>query len=133
MGLSTTFLLADINEKCESASNSKHQENYLQSLTISFKHLLSTTFLLADMNEKCESASKRQENYLHLSSLAQTIQFWPVSGEKKMPSTPVYDKDGLEKCSGTNPREILVKNRLFKHPQIGGRTSPDWRTCCFKV
>ena len=73
-----------------------------------FKHLLSTTFLLADMNEKCESASKRQENYLQLSSLA--IQFWPVSGGKKMPSTPMYDKDGLEKCSGTNPREILVRN-----------------------
>ena len=30
------------------------------------------------------------------------------------------DKDGLEKCSGTNPREILVRNRLFQ-------TSPNWR------
>ena len=49
-----------------------------------------------------------------------TIQFWHVSGEKKMPSTPVYDKDGLEKCSGTNPKEILVRNRLFQ-------TSPNWR------
>ena len=107
--------------------------NVLQSLNISFKHLLSTTFLLADMNEKCESASKRQENYLHLSSLAQTIQFWPVSGEKKMPSTPVSDKEGLEKCSGTNLREILARNRLFKPPQIGGQTSPDWRECYFKV
>ena len=93
------------------------------------------------MIEKCGSASKHKENYLHWSSLAKTIQFWPVSDEKKMPSTPsVYDKDslvpqptcfqvrwgpyldkdGLEKCSGTNPREILVRNRLFQ-------TSPDWR------
>ena len=30
-------------------------------------------------------------------------------------------KMALEKCSGTNPREILVRNRLFKPPQIGGR------------
>ena len=94
--------------------------NVLQSLNISFKHLLSTTFLLADMIEKCGSASKHKENYLHWSSLAKRIQFWPVSDEKKMPSTPVYDKDGLEKCSGTNPREILVRNRLFQ-------TSPNWR------
>ena len=107
--------------------------NVLQSLNISFKHLLSTTFLFADMIEMCGSASKHKENYLHWSSLAKRIQFWPVSDEKKMPSTPVYDKDGLEKCSGTNPREILVRNRLFKPPQIGGRTSPDWRECCFKV
>ena len=68
--------------------------NVLQSLNISFKHLLSTTFLLADMIEKCGSASKHKENYLHWSSLAKRIQFWPVSDEKKMPSTPVYDKDG---------------------------------------
>ena len=107
--------------------------NVLQSLNISFKHLLSTTFLLADMIEKCEIASKHKENYLQLSCLAQTIQFWPVSVEKKMPSTPVYDKDGQEKCSGTNPREILVRNPLFKPPQTGGQTSPDWRECCFKV
>ena len=107
--------------------------NVLQSLNISFKHLLSTTFLLADMIEKCGSASKHKENYLQLSCLAQTIQFWPVSVEKKMPSTPVYDKDGPEKCSETNPREILVRNRLFKPPQTGGQTSPDWRECCFKV
>ena len=128
--------------------------NVLQSLNISFKHLLSTTFLLADMIEKCGSASKHKENYLHWSSLAKTIQFWPVSDEKKMPSTPsVYDKDslvpqptcfqvrwgpcldkdGLEKCSGTNPREILVRNHLIKPPQIGGRTSPDWREHCFMV
>ena len=53
--------------------------------------------------------------------------------EKKMPSTPVSDKEGLEKCSGTNLREILARNRLFKPPQIGGRTSPDWRVHCFKV
>ena len=46
---------------------------------------LSTTFLLADINEKCESASnsKHQENYLQLSSITQTIQFWPMSDEKK--------------------------------------------------
>ena len=72
------------------------------------------------MIEKCEIASKHKENYLQLSCLAQTIQFWPVSVEKKMPSTPVYDKDGPEKCSETNPREILVRNRLFQ-------TSPNWR------
>ena len=47
------------------------------------------------MIEKCEIASKHKENYLQLSCLAQTIQFWPVSDEKKMPSTPVYDKDSL--------------------------------------
>ena len=98
---------------------SEHQQP-AWGLIISFKHLLSTTFLLADMIEKCEIASKHKENYLQLSCLAQTIQFWPVSVEKKMPSTPVYDKDGQEKCSGTNPREILVRNRLFKPPQIGG-------------
>ena len=44
--------------------------NVLQSLNISFKHLLSTTFLLADMNEKCESASKHKENLQQLSCLA---------------------------------------------------------------
>ena len=43
------------------------------------------------------------------------------------------DKEGQEKYLKTNPAEILARNRLFKPPQIGGQSSPDWRTCCFKV
>ena len=35
--------------------------NVLQSLNISFKHLLSTTFLLADMIEKCGSTSTQRK------------------------------------------------------------------------
>ena len=73
------------------------------------------------MNEKCESASKRQENYLHLSSLAQTIQFWPVSGEKKMRSTPVYDKDGPREMQWDKSERNTSEKSTFQ-------TSPNWRT-----
>jgi len=85
------------------------------------KHLLSNTFLLADMIEKCEIASKHKENYLQLSCLAQTIQFWPVSGEKKMRSTPVYDKDGPREMQWDKSERNTSEKSTFQ-------TSPNWRT-----
>ena len=72
------------------------------------------------MIEKCEIASKHKENYLQLSCLAHTIQFWPVSGEKKMRSTPVYDKDG--------PREMQWdKSERNTSEKSSYQTSPNWR------
>ena len=73
------------------------------------------------MIEKCEIASKHKENYLQLSCLAQTIQFWPVSVEKKMPSTPVYDKDGPREMQWDKSERNTSEKSTFQ-------TSPNWRT-----
>ena len=73
------------------------------------------------MIEKCGSASKHKENYLQLSCLAQTIQFWPVSVEKKMPSTPVYDKDGPREMQWDKSERNTSEKSTFQ-------TSPNWRT-----
>ena len=73
------------------------------------------------MIEKCEIASKHKENYLQLSCLAQTIQFWPVSGEKKMRSTPVYDKDGPREMQWDKSERNTSEKSTFQ-------TSPNWRT-----
>ena len=43
----------------------------------------------------------------------------------------IRDKEGPEKCSWTNPREILATNLLFKPYKMGGGTSQNGRRHCF--